>query len=65
MYKDAKTGLMLINVADFDLLNDQALTPQLLQASKPMYAWQRQYHLRLVSLVERLLAESKSTFFAH
>ena len=27
MYKDAKTGLMLINVADFDLLNDQALTP--------------------------------------
>ena len=24
MYKDAKTGLMLINVADFDLLNDQA-----------------------------------------
>ena len=29
MYKDAKTGLMLINVADFDLLNDQALTPQL------------------------------------
>ena len=38
MYKDAKTGLMLINVADFDLLNDQALTPQLLRASKPMYA---------------------------
>ena len=37
MYKDAKTGLMLINVADFDLLNDQALTPQLLRA-KPMYA---------------------------
>ena len=35
MYKDAKTGLMLINVADFDLLNDQALTPQLLRASKP------------------------------
>ena len=34
MYKDAKTGLMLINVADFDLLNDQALTPQLLRASK-------------------------------
>ena len=34
MYKDAKTGLMLINVADFD----QALTPQLLRASKPMYA---------------------------
>ena len=29
MYKDAKTGLMLISVADFDLLNDQALTPQL------------------------------------
>ena len=29
---------MLINVADFDLLNDQALTPQLLRASKPMYA---------------------------
>ena len=28
MYKDAKTGLMLINVADFDLLNDQALSPQ-------------------------------------
>ena len=28
--------LMLINVADFDLLNDQALTPQLLRASKPM-----------------------------
>ena len=27
MYKDAKTELMLINVADFDLLNDQALTP--------------------------------------
>ena len=27
---------MLINVvADFDLLNDQALTPQLLRASKP------------------------------
>ena len=38
MYKDVKTGLMLINVADFDLLNDQALTPQLLRASKPMYA---------------------------
>ena len=38
MYKDAKTGLMLINVADFDFLNDQALTPQLLRASKPMYA---------------------------
>ena len=38
MYKDAKTGLMLINVADFDLLNDQALTPQLLRASKPMYS---------------------------
>ena len=38
MYKDAKTGLMLINVADFDLLNDQASTPQLLRASKPMYA---------------------------
>ena len=29
---------MLINVADFDLLNDQALTLQLLGASKPMYA---------------------------
>ena len=29
---------MLINVADFDLLNDQELTPQLLWASKPMYA---------------------------
>ena len=38
MFKDAKTGLMLINVADFDLLNDQALTPQLLRASKTMYA---------------------------
>ena len=38
MYRDAKTGLMLITVADFDLLNDQALTPQLLRASKPMYA---------------------------
>ena len=38
MYKDAKTGLMLINVADFDWLNDQALTPQLLRASKPTYA---------------------------
>ena len=38
MYKDAKTGLMLINVADFDLLNDQALTTQLLRASKPTYA---------------------------
>ena len=38
MYKDTKTGLMLVNVADFDLLNDQALTPQLLRASKPMYA---------------------------
>ena len=38
MYKDAKTGLMLIYVADFELLNDQALTPQLLRASKPMYA---------------------------
>ena len=37
MYKDAKTGLMLINVADFDLLNDQVLTPQLLRTSKPMY----------------------------
>ena len=32
MYKDAKTGLMLIHEADFDLLNDQALTPQLLRA---------------------------------
>ena len=29
---------MLINLADFDLVNDQALTPQLLRASKPMYA---------------------------
>ena len=38
MYKDAKTGLMLINVADYDLLNDQASTPQLFRASKPMYA---------------------------
>ena len=38
MYKDAQTGLMLINMANFDLLNDQALTPQLLRASKPMYA---------------------------
>ena len=38
MYKDAKTGLMLTNMADFDLLNDQALMPQLLRASKPMYA---------------------------
>ena len=38
MYKDAKTGLMLIDVAVFDLLNDQASTPQLLRASKPMYA---------------------------
>ena len=38
MYKDAKTGVMLINVADFDLLNDQALTHQLLRASKPMFA---------------------------
>ena len=38
MYKDAKTGLMLSYMADFDLLNDQALTPQLLRASKPMYA---------------------------
>ena len=38
MYKDAQTGLMLINMADFDLLNDQTLTPQLLRASKPMYA---------------------------
>ena len=27
MYKDAKTGLMLNNVADFDLLNDQVQTP--------------------------------------
>ena len=38
MYKDAKTGLMLRNVADLDLLNDQASTPQLLRASKLMYA---------------------------
>ena len=38
MYKDAKTRLMLIHMADFDLLNDQSLTPQLLWASKPMYA---------------------------
>ena len=38
MYKDAQTGLRLINVADFDLLNDEALTRQLLRASKPMYA---------------------------
>ena len=42
MYKDAKTGLMLINVADFDLLNDQALTPELLRASNAM-PWQGQY----------------------
>ena len=28
----------MINVADFDLLNDQALTPQLLRTSKPLYA---------------------------
>ena len=34
----AKSGLIKdINVADFDLLNDQASTPQLLRASKPMY----------------------------
>ena len=64
MYKDAKTGLMLINVADFDLLNDQALTPQLLRASKPMYALAATNHPRPVSLVERLPAESMSTFFA-
>ena len=38
IHKDAKTGLMLINMADFDLLNDQALTPQLLRASKSMSA---------------------------
>ena len=38
MCKDAKTGLMLIHVADFDMLNDQALTSQLLRASKPMCA---------------------------
>ena len=38
MYKDAKTGLMLIIVADFYLMIDQALTPQLLRASKPLYA---------------------------
>ena len=38
MYKDAKTGLMLIDMADFELLNDQALTPQLLRAYKPMCA---------------------------
>ena len=31
MFKDAKTELMLINVADFGLLNDQALTSQLLR----------------------------------
>ena len=55
---------MLINVADFDLLNDQALTPQLLRASKPMYALAATLpHLRLASLVERMLAESMSTFF--
>ena len=54
---------MLINVADFDLLNDQALTPQLLRASKPCTPWQRQYHLRLASLLERMLAESMLTFF--
>ena len=64
MYKDAKTGLMLINVADFDLLNDQALTPQLLRASKPMYALAATIPPPTVSLVERLLAESMSTFFA-
>ena len=39
MYKDAEIGLMLIDVADFDLLNGQALTPQLLRASTPMYAF--------------------------
>ena len=39
MYKDAKTGLMLINMADFDLLNDQALTPQLICGHpRAMYA---------------------------
>ena len=38
MYKDAKMGLMLINVAYFDLLNDQAWTPPLLRTSKPMFA---------------------------
>ena len=51
MYKDAKTGLMLINVAVFDLLNDQALTPQLLRASQThVRPGRRQYHLRLASL---------------
>ena len=38
MYKDAKTGLLPISMADFDLLNDQALTLQLLPASKPKCA---------------------------
>ena len=57
MYKDAKTGLVLICVADFDLLNDQALTPQLLRASKPLY------ELAATIPLERLRAESMLTFF--
>ena len=65
MYKDAKTGLMLISVADFDLPNDQPLTPQLLRHPNPCTPWQRQYHLRLVSLVERMLVESMLISFVH
>ena len=61
MYKDAKTGLMLINVADFDLLNDQALTPQLLRASKPLYALAAT--IPPPTCLTRMLAESMLTFF--
>ena len=60
IYKDAMTGLMLINMADFDLLNDQALTPQPLRASKPMYALPATIPPP-TSITGGLLAESPST----
>ena len=65
MYKDAKTGLMLINVADFDLLNDQALTPQLLRASKPMYALAATIPPPTCLTGGTDVAESMLTFFVH
>ena len=59
MYKDAKTGLMLINMADFDLLNDQDTDDSAvagIQAHVRLasdYPASDQYHC-----AERLLAES-------
>ena len=54
---------MLRNVADLDLLNDQALTPQLLRASKSMYAFGSDITTSDFPHWERMLADSMLTFF--